>query len=177
MSFVSRNKSVISTNEDNQQVVDEVTSFSQEPVSIDKAILEKKIKKTLLKETPVRIIIPAVAIDLPVKEAKIVNGYWEVFKDRAGFGLGSAYPDEIGNQVIFAHAKEGLFLPLRKVQAGQRVFILTNSKWFSYTITDIKEVLPSQKEVIVASSEPILTIYTCSGYADSKRLIVTAKRI
>jgi len=155
----------------------QVVSFVSEPVKIDKNLTNYSQNEFELKEPPERIIIPKLEIDLTVKEAKVVKGYWEVFPDKAGFGLGSAYPsDESGNQVIFAHAREGLFLPLRGAKIGQKIFVLTSDKWYSYTISDIKEVLPTQIEVIAPTQDPILTLYTCSGYADSKRLIVVAKR-
>lgn len=154
---------------------DTVTSFSQEPVKIDAAITSRQNIKT--KNPPVRIMYPLLEIDIPVKEAKIIKGYWEVFPDAAGFGTGSSYPDEGGNQVIFAHARGGLFLPLKNAKVGQNIFVLTKDKWYQYAVTNIKEVLPTQIEVIAPTTEPILTLYTCSGYADSKRLIVTAKRL
>lgn len=155
-----------------------VESFSQEPVKIDKNLLNIPVQKDKPnKQIPVRIIIPGSGIDLPVKEARIVKGYWEVFSDTAGFGEGSAYLDETGNTVIFAHARPGLFLPLKDVKSGQEIYVLSKEKWFSYKITDIKEVFPSQTEVIAPSREAILTLYTCSGFADNKRLIVKAVRI
>ena len=121
-------------------------------------------------------MITSLNIDLPVREAKIINGYWEVFPDSAAFGLGSAYPEENGNQVIFAHARKDLFEPLKDIKPGAKIIVMTNEKWFAYTVDEIKEVTPNQTEVIAASDEAKLTLYTCSGYADSKRLIVTAKR-
>lgn len=152
------------------------TSFANEPISVDKKFLEPSPKQSKPKNPPVRILIPSINIDLPVKVAKIVNGYWEVFSDTAGFGEGSAYPEEKGNQVIFAHARGGLFGPLKEIKTAANITVMTDSQWYSYTVTEIKEVLPSQTEVIAPSPEAVLTLYTCSGYADSKRLIVTAKR-
>lgn len=159
------------------RVSSEIISFSQEPVQVDKQLLKTVQDKNKKKVPPLRILIPLLAMDLPVKEAKVINGYWEVFSDSAGFGIGSAYPDEVGNQVIFAHAREGLFLPLRKAKVGQLVYVITSEKWYGYKIEEIKEVIPSQIEVIATTPDTILTLYTCSGYADSKRLIVKAKRI
>lgn len=158
-------------------ISESVESFSREPVKVDKSLLAGNEKKDLAKNPPIRVIIPTLGIDLPVKEAKVVNGFWEVFADSAAFGLGSAYPDEAGNQVIFAHAREGLFLPLRKAKVGQSVMVLTRDKWYSYKIKEIKEVLPNQTDVIAPTKDPILTLYTCSGFADNKRLIITAERI
>ena len=153
------------------------TSFANEPVKVDKKLLEEPNKKTQPKSPPVRIVIPSLEIDLPVKTANIVNGYWEVFSDSAGFGQGSAYPeDNQGNQVIFAHARKGLFLPLRDIKQGAEVMVFTSDKWYSYKVEEIKEVLPSQTEVIAPTDDSVLTLYTCSGYADSKRLIVKAKK-
>lgn len=155
-----------------------VNSFSQEPVKIDKILTGKVTDKNNIKAPPVRILIPDLKIDLPVKEAKVIKGYWEVFKDSAGFGLGSAYPEDIsGNQVIFAHARQGLFLPLRGAKIGQSIIIFTKDKWYGYKIKDIKEVSPNQTDVIAPTKDPILTLYTCSGFSDSKRLIISAEKI
>lgn len=150
---------------------------SNNPITIDKAFLNQVSKKAKEKEPPVKITIPVLSIDLPVKEAKIVNGYWELFDDAAGWGEGSARPDEAGNQVIFAHAREGLFLPLKKIKKGQKIVIYTKDKWYEYNVEEIKEVLPNQVEVIAPTTDETLTLYTCSGFSDSKRLIVVAKRI
>ena len=157
-------------------IAGEVTSFSQEPVSIDKKLLQVNDKQKD-KLPPVRIVIPSVNIDLPVKEAKVVKGYWEVFPDRAGFGMGSTYPGEIGNQVIFAHARTGLFLPLKKVNIKDKIFISTKTKLFTYQVTAIKEVNPNNTDIIGVTDEKTLTLYTCTGFSDSKRLIVVAKEI
>jgi LPXTG-site transpeptidase (sortase) family protein len=124
---------------------------------------------------PDRLIIPILSVDIPVKTAKIVNGYWEVFDNSAGWGEGSAYPEETGNQVIFAHARDGLFLPLKNIKQGERIYVFAKTKWYGYVVKEIKEVLPSQVEVIGSTPTRILTLYTCSGFADSKRLIVTAE--
>ncbi len=155
----------------------ESVSFSQEPVSVDSNLLQTEPAKSKSKNPPVRILIPALNIDLPVKEARVINGYWEVFPDVAGFGLGSAYPDEFGNQVIFAHAREGLFLNLKDVKIGQSVYVFTKDRWYFYKVTGIKDVYPNQTEVIAPTPDQTLTLFTCTGFLDSKRLIVVAKRI
>ncbi len=124
---------------------------------------------------PKKIVIPSLNIDLDVEKSEVVGGFWKVFIDKAGWGEGSGYPGQPGNQVIFAHAREGLFLPLRSIEVGTEVYILTDSGWYNYRVSDIKEVNPDQTEVIEPTEDETLTLYTCSGYKDSKRLIVTAK--
>lgn len=161
------------SSQNNIIIAGEVTSFSQEPVRIDKKLLQANDKQKD-KLPPVRIVIPSANIDLPVKEAKVVKGYWEVFPDRAGFGMGSTYPGEIGNQVIFAHARTGLFLPLKKVKVKDKIFVSTKTKLFTYKVIAIKEVNPNNTDIIGVTDEKTLTLYTCTGFSDSKRLIVIA---
>jgi LPXTG-site transpeptidase (sortase) family protein len=146
-------------------------TFETEPIDV----LELSDRDYKDDEVPKRIIIPSLSIDLSVQKAKIVSGYWEVFDDKAGWGEGSGLPGKEGNQVIFAHAREGLFLPLRSIEVGKRVYVLTDSGWYQYTVHEVKEVFPNQIEAIASTDDETLTLYTCSGYSDSKRLIVIAK--
>ena len=148
-------------------------TFATEPVEVQ-GFSVSEVEETSL---PKQIIIPSLGIDLAVKQAKVVGGYWEVFTDSAGWGEGSGIPGEAGNQVIFAHARDGLFLPLRRVETGMKVYVLVEDRWYSYEVTEVNEVYPNDTEVIAPTEDERLTLYTCSGFSDSKRLIVTAKRI
>lgn len=126
---------------------------------------------------PVRVIIPSISIDLSVQHAKIIAGYWQVFEDTAAWGEQSGYPGNPGNQVIFAHARKGLFLPLKEITLGAKIYVMTDDKWYAYEVKEIKDVFPGQVEVIAPTTDETLTLYTCTGYEDSKRLIVVAKRV
>jgi LPXTG-site transpeptidase (sortase) family protein len=179
--FLSKNfKPTIKTTPQGEVVI----SFSQEPINIDKSFLDnpnpvlnlKNKKDEIVKSPPTRVMLPSLGIDLPVKEASVVKGYWEIFPDVAGWGKGSAYPEENGNTVIFAHARDGLFAPLKKAKIGMTIYMMTRDKWYSYSINEIREVLPSQTEVIAKTDYSVLTLYTCTGFSDSKRLIVIAKK-
>lgn len=138
-----------------------------------------KISPSLLvaKETqndPVRILIPKVGIDLKVVNAQIINGYWELSENTASYGLGSGQPGTKSNTVIFAHAREGLFYNLKDVKEGDIVYLFTKDNWLRYKINKITAVYPNQIEVISPTKNEVLTLYTCTGFYDEKRLIVTA---
>ncbi len=156
-----------------KQIDSRSDTFAQEPVKIEGFVSEEENVSLI----PNRILIPDVDIDLEIGRSKIVGGYWEVFSDKAGWGEGSGLPGREGNQVIFAHARKGLFLPLRSIKPGAKIYVLTDSSWFNYTVSEIKEVIPSQIEVIAPTPDETLTLYTCSGFGDSMRLIVIAKRV
>ena len=126
-------------------------------------------------EPPIRIVIPSVGIDVPVAEARVVNGYWEVSDVSASHGAGSAFPGTLGNTVIFAHAKEGLFLPLRNVKKTDRIYVFTPNRWYQYRVESIVAVAPTETHMIRQTSDETITLFTCSGFLDTKRLVVRAK--
>lgn len=140
------------------------------PIVISKDL--QNVKKT--QSNPIRILIPKADIDLPVVDAKIVNGYWEISETTASYGLGSGHPGEKGNTVIFAHARQGLFYNLKDVKVQDIIYVFTKDKWFKYKVNKITEVFPNQTEVIEPTKNQVLTLYTCSGFFDEKRLIITA---
>lgn len=157
------------------QIIEDYT-LANEPVKVDRKLTDKKVVIDK-PNPPQRIIIPAVSIDLPVLTSPVIQGYWKVYPDKAGFGDGSSFPGLKGNTVIFAHARIGLFLGLKNVKLNDTVYVLTKNEWMSYKVRDIKTVFPDNLNVIAPTPDETLTLFTCSGFADSTRLIVTAKRI
>lgn len=143
----------------------------EEPIRIDGRLLSQK--ESL--QPPLRVVVPKAGIDLSVVEAKVVDGYWELSETTASHGVGSANPGEIGNTVIFAHAREGLFLPLRNIAESEAIYVMTKDRWQRYKVATRKLVDPSHVEVIAPTNDEVLTLFTCSGFLDSKRLVVTAK--
>lgn len=140
------------------------------PIKIDPKIISSSHKN----HPPLRIIIPNTSIDLPVVEAKIVAGFWEVSENSASHGVGSANPGEKGNIVVFAHARKGLFYNLKDVKEGDVVYLFTKDSWRNYKVNKITSVYPNQTETIAQTKEETLTLYTCTGFYDEKRLIVKA---
>jgi len=121
-----------------------------------------------------RILLPKVNIDLKVIPAKIVGPTWETSENSASHGEGSANPGEKGNTVIFAHAKEGLFYNLKDVKKGDIVYVLTKNQWYRYKVNEVKSVVPKDITTVAPAKIEILTLFTCSGFFDEKRLIVKA---
>jgi LPXTG-site transpeptidase (sortase) family protein len=156
---------------DNKQGNSEILS-ENEPIHIGKGFHEKKGK-----EKPLRIVIPKLGIDIAIVEAPLVQGSWEVSQRNANHGEGSAYPGQKGNMVIFAHARIHLFLPLHAISKNDDIYVLTDKKWYVYSVNDIIQVVPTQTTLINPTSDERLTLFTCSGFSDEKRLIVIGKRV
>lgn len=157
----------------NNRVHSAETPVNTEPIKIQGF----QEKKETTGEIPIQIVIPQAGIDIQVKRSEIVNGYWEVFEESAGWGVESGYPGSPGNQVIFAHARERLFLDLTKAKIGTNIYVMTGENWYKYETKEIKEVFPDQVEIVAPTEDETLTLYTCSGYKDQKRLVLVAKRV
>jgi LPXTG-site transpeptidase (sortase) family protein len=137
-------------------------------------VASKDFKPTKDGNKIVRILVPKNNIDLPVKFSKIVQGYWETSENSASHGEGSAVPGEKGNVVVFAHARIGLFYDLKDVKKDDVVYLFTKEKWHRYKVAEIKTVYPNDITVIQPTKDEVLTLFTCSGFFDEKRLIVKA---
>ena len=140
------------------------------PIKISSTLLTSKVKEN----DPVRILIPKADIDLKITDAKIINGYWKLSEDTASYGLGSGQPGTKSNTVIFAHARKGLFYNLKDVKENDVIYVFTKNNWFRYKVNKITAVYPNQTEIIAPTKNEVLTLYTCTGFYDEKRLIVQA---
>ncbi len=145
------------------------TSQNKEPIIADQAFKKGKQESDIK-----RIVAPTLSIDLAVTSSKIVAGYWETSETTASHGEGSANPGERGNVVIFAHARQGLFLNLKDLKKNDSIYVLTSNKWFKYKVVNITAVYPNEINTVAPTPYEVLTLFTCSGFLDEKRLIVKA---
>ena len=166
--FISAALFILSFNLQNLKPINQKNS--KDPIVISKELLSNQNQNNI----PTRIVLPSVNIDLPINSSKIVNGYWELSETTASYGLGSGIPGTNSNTVIFAHAREGLFYNLKDVKVNDTIYVLTNNKWYRYKVNKITAVFPNQVDVIRPTKNEVLTLYTCTGFADEKRLIVQA---
>ncbi len=83
------------------------------------------------------------------------------------------------NLVIFGHNWPNMLGDLKKVKKGDKISVKTlASQEKGYVVTGTYEVYPNETHVLTGTGNAErLTIITCSGFMDSKRLVVTAKRL
>lgn len=114
-------------------------------------------------------------INIPIVPAGYVNGSWLISDRYANHVTKSATPGNAGNIIIYAHNKASMFGPLHLVQKGEQITVKTkDGKTHRYRITDTLTVAPSETQFLLPSSTEVLTLYTCTGFLDSMRLIVRA---
>lgn len=139
---------------------------------------QKKESPKLIEQTikiispPTSISIPDVNLNLPVSAATIVNNQWTLYDDRVSWLTTSKMPGE-GNVILFAHNKSNLFGNLKKVETGAEITVQSGDKKYSYLVTEKRKVTPNDVGAVLSNKDQ-LTLYTCDGSFDQKRLIVIA---
>ncbi len=139
-------------------------SFSSFPQT-----LAKNVKKGA--RIPTRLIIKDLLIDLPVIPQKITQGKWETTENGVSYLTDSAW-------VLYGHDFTNLLGNLKNAKPKMTVDIVFNDQQVKrFMISNTMEVYPTQTQVLELGKNPMLIIYTCSGFFDEKRFVVAAKPI
>ena len=88
----------------------------------------------------------------------------------------SPIPGEWGNSILYGHNWPNLFGPLKKIQKGDPVEVELSSgqtRTFEVVMTDT--VTPNQTHILSKTDDVRLTLYTCTGFLDRNRFVVTAR--
>ncbi len=127
---------------------------------------------------PQRLRIPSIQLDTPVYEVFVVNNAWQVAEYAAGYHHGSALPGTNGNTVLAGHAglRGAVFRDLPRVAPGDDILLEAGGWIYRYRVRELRQVWPSQVEVMEPTPTPVLTLITCTNW-DTQRLIVIADLI
>ncbi|MDP3941877.1 MAG: sortase [bacterium] len=124
---------------------------------------------------PVRLKIPNVAIDLSVYPATVHNTTWETTDKGVSYLESSALPGSTGNAIFYGHNWPNLLGPLKNTNVGDTIKVsFADGSVVAYTVEFITIVKPEQTKILDNSEDSRLTIYTCTGFLDQKRFVVTA---
>lgn len=127
---------------------------------------------------PVKLKIQDLNIELSVEPTEIQENVWPISKTGVSYLFSSGSPGEVGNSIFYGHNFAGLLANLRFAKVGEIIEVtMGNKKIYKYKISGITTVKPSQTEILKAGERSILTLYTCSGFFDELRFVVTAKLI
>lgn len=124
---------------------------------------------------PVEMKIESIGINLSIVPAQIVEGMWQTSDTDLTHLATSARPGERGNTVIYGHNRWGILAGLKNIKIGDQIIVKSEDDSIrNYSVEEILVVSPDQIEVVLPTEEEVLTLYTCTGFLDSKRLIVKA---
>ncbi len=123
-----------------------------------------------------RIVIKSVGVSLPVSEAVIKDNTWEVSTTGVSHLQTSPAPGEKGNSIIYGHNWASLLGSLPQVKPGETITVqYADRKEKLFTVWYTAIVSPSETAIVFPTKDTRLTLYTCTGFLDSKRFVVIAK--
>lgn len=126
------------------------------------------------------LVVPSMLLSTPILEGTIANEYKTLDQGVWRWPSGST-PDKGGNTILIGHRftytnPRGIFYELNKVQVGDEIGIFWAGKEYIYKTSSVATVQPSQTNILNQSSQPELTLYTCTPTWNPKdRLIVVAQ--
>lgn len=143
-------------------------SFAQDVAVVDNSELAE----------PTFIHIPETSIALPIEQTAINKGVWQISKNGASHLSNSAVPGNNGNIIVYAHNTSDRFGNIVKMHRGDEIVLTTqDGKIHTYFVEKTLVTTPKDVRVLKSNGSEMLTIYTCTGFADSKRFVVQATKI
>lgn len=118
---------------------------------------------------PVSIQINELDINLPVILTNYDGKNWNTTSEGVSY---------IGNNIYYGHNWGSILGKLPKAKIGQVIEVkLSDGSIQKYKITETYIVEPNNSNILEKADENTLVIYTCTGFLDSKRFIVSASLI
>lgn len=121
-----------------------------------------------------KIIFPSLSQERKVITTHIENGEWLLVDDAVNYVYESAKPNENGSIIIYGHNTPQVFADLHKLNFGDDLVIENDlGNKFYYKVFDKKIVKPDEMKYLKQDKETLI-LYTCTGFLDSKRLLIFA---
>jgi len=128
---------------------------------------------------PNHVIIPAMLLNQPIYEGTVTNQYKTLDKGIWHWPRSST-PDKGGNTVLIGHRftytnPEGVFYFLNKVKPGDEIGVFWANHQYLYKVVSVNEVPPNDTAIEDNTSNPELTLFTCTPlWFPKDRLVVVA---
>lgn len=132
-----------------------------------------------------KLVIPKIDVRVPYFEGdqhSLERGAWHRYPERGNPEIGgnfilSAHRFNLGITPMGTKAKSP-FYKIDKLKVGDDIYVTFHSKEYHYKVDRMYDVSRSATEIEAPSSEPKLTLYSCSLMGEKNgRVVVEAKPI
>ena len=124
---------------------------------------------------PISLVIKDLNLKLPIIPATLTGDRWPTTNQGVSYLTSSPVPGDTGNSVLYGHNWPNLLGPITKLKPGQQLEVtFSDQSSQSFTIAYTAVVTPDQTHILDQSSDSRLTLYTCIGFLDRKRFVITA---
>lgn len=124
---------------------------------------------------PSSIALPNLGISLPVVITYMDGKRWPTTPSGVSYLANSALPGDMGNAVFYGHNWPSILGNLKNTKVGDQLTVqYQDGRSRSFTVDKVFVVGPNATEILAQSETPKITLYTCTGFLDMQRLVVTA---
>lgn len=124
---------------------------------------------------PTSIEIPTIKIYLPLIPAKIEKSKWETTTAGVSYLVSSPIPGQLGNSILYGHNWTSILGKLPQVKPGDNILIRYDNQTSKTFIIDSTAIIsPTQIGILDQTDDRRITIYTCTGFLDTKRFVAVA---
>ncbi|MEK7595006.1 MAG: sortase [Patescibacteria group bacterium] len=149
--------------------------YQNKNVYVDQKTVQELYSGQAIYKKPVFIKIRTLDISLPIIESSIKKGVWETNDKGVSYLLNSPLPGESGNSILYGHNFPGLLGKLKNIQRDNEIEILFNNGEVKRFVVKATSTTGSKSlHILKQTQDTRITIYTCTGFMDSKRFVVTA---
>ena len=122
-----------------------------------------------------RMTIPSLNMDLEIIPSKITNNVWEATSQGVSYLSSSPIPGEKGNSILYGHNWTSLLGNLTRIKPGEEISInIKDKEKKTFIVEYVSIVGPNDTQILANTNDARITLYTCTGFLDSKRFVVTA---
>lgn len=141
-------------------------------------IPQKEVAGANFVPKPTKLYIPKLGKTLYVSDGYVAGNRWTISETGVSYLTSSAIPGYVGNTVIYGHNRNEILGGLPQVVDGDIVYVVRgDGNFVKYAVFETKVIEPTQVDILNQSADSRLTIYTCTGFLDSARFVVVAKKV
>lgn len=124
---------------------------------------------------PTSIEIEDLALALPIVGNELTGKIWPISDRGVVYLTNTPIPGEPGNSVLYGHNWPNILGRLTKVKPGATIDVgFSNGMRKRFIVAYTQEVTPDQTHILAPTDDSRITLYTCTGFFDQKRFVVTA---
>lgn len=160
------------------QTLEQTVAASSRPIATKR---QHASIPTVISGKPIRIVIPAIAIDLPLDEGiyDSQTGSWTLSDSHAQYAVMSEPANNhAGITFVYGHGTDAVFGKLSAAQPpnGTIAQLYTdNGHVFTYSLGDVRDHTPSDTSLFdtLSNGSPQLVVQTCTGMFSEWRTMFT----
>ena len=150
--------------------------YNPQNLSFDLPPATYSVNQDISSLQPIGIKIDSINLSLSIIPSEINDNKWEASTKGISYLRTSVIPGDKGNSILYGHNWPNLLGSLKRVKPGQEIVVIYNdNSRRSFEVEYLMSVSPSETSILEKSEDNRITLYTCDGFLDSKRLVAVAK--